>query len=481
MFASYPVNVTIAKRLQDGGHVSVDPEVNIAPRNSEELLRERMLLAVGHEATDKFFKGLPPVALPTRRALAVAAQIKRYDALERGEDPDDEPLATVTELRPIRQTGISASYVRHDLQPIDGAFVDQYDWDRFGVPQRLASFVDKTVGFKGAHEALGVQYKDKEAFKALIVILQGRMHKSSRPPFAAELIDTLFEGDSLDDAASTLDTEAPVVSARMVTLRKNIRKILHHDSSPESALKTMLNYARMATTEKDPAASEVIVESREYAARQLVGYTKKLQVQSGFEPLSPSQVGGVLFPGIDPHEAGEMLAKEVSPSDSEQSPLSASVAYERVSSQSPTTAEHHKHIQVDVLAAALNPGSVERPDLLEAIDSMWADAEAENLMGPDEINHLRASFMGRPELSVLSSLSRNPFRRLDAMASTYPGRLNDDDLEGTRRIRDLLKQFTRGIPMKELKEQNFGVPVPLLIAGGISEVFKERTKAKLRK
>ncbi len=130
---------------------------------------------------------------------------------------------------------------------------------------------------------------------------------------------------------------------------------------------------------------------------------------------------------------------------------------------------------VDVFEVALHPGSVSRDELMGAINSIWGDAISENVVDLFTANYLRGRAAG---IEVSSSDGRKYLKKLEDMAGAYPGRLMNEKLPNIRTIRSVLKQFSMGRTVNELKEAFPGAPVPLLLAGGISEVLRTRISRK---
>lgn len=140
---------------------------------------------------------------------------------------------------------------------------------------------------------------------------------------------------------------------------------------------------------------------------------------------------------------------------------------------SPEARDRYRH--VDIFEVALHPGSVSRNELMGAINNMWGDAIVESIVDPPTANYLRARAAG-----IETSLSdgRKYLKKLEDMAGAYSGRLMDEKLPNVKVIRSVLKQFSMGRTVDELKEMVPGAPVPLLLVGGISEVFRTRISRK---
>lgn len=134
--------------------------------------------------------------------------------------------------------------------------------------------------------------------------------------------------------------------------------------------------------------------------------------------------------------------------------------------------ERRPYRHVDVFDVALRPGSVSPGELFGAINSMWGDAIDASVIDPGAADYLRARAAGLP--SSLDTNGRENLKRLENTASAYPGRLMDEKLPNIKVLRSVLKQFAMGRTVDELRTIFPGAPIPLLLAGSISEVFRTR-------
>lgn len=130
----------------------------------------------------------------------------------------------------------------------------------------------------------------------------------------------------------------------------------------------------------------------------------------------------------------------------------------------------YKH--VNVFDVALHPGSVSPGELFGAINSMWGDTIDAGIIDPRAVDYLRARAAGLS--SSLDADGRETLKRLENTASAYPGRLMDEKLPNIKVLRSVLKQFAMGRTVDELRTIFPGAPIPLLLAGGIGEVFRTR-------
>lgn len=144
-----------------------------------------------------------------------------------------------------------------------------------------------------------------------------------------------------------------------------------------------------------------------------------------------------------------------------------------------TEAQRREFAHVDIFRVALRPGSVSRPELMGAINSMWGRAVDANLLKLEQADYLRNRLAGNATDIELPYGVSSPLHLLESMLSTYPGRLTDDRLsEIMPFMRRLTKQFAMGREIREIKARNPGAPVPLLVTGGISEVLRTAEKKR---